>query len=101
MTLNRITIVTAYTQGFIDREEFMRMHAEQNAVAGDRLEDLCESVQDAVNEVIRVAREHGRCRRVFGDLNIEAYAHKYPAGGISWGVDSLITHVNTKRGIVG
>jgi hypothetical protein len=87
---------TLHREGLISREERDRQLA-----IGDRIEDLCESVQDAVNEVIRVAREHGRCRRVFGDLNIEIYAHPHPAGGISWGVDSLITHMNTKRGIVG
>jgi hypothetical protein len=93
--LDKINLYTANRQGLISREE-----RDARLAAGDRLEDLCESVQDAVNEVIRVARGHGRCRRVFGDLNIEAYAHHHPAGGISWGVDSLITHVNTKRGIV-
>jgi hypothetical protein len=96
--LDRINIYTLRRFDMIDAEKFNRLHAQQNA--GDRIEDLCESAQDAVNEVIRVAREHGRCRMVFGDLNIEAYAHPHPAGGISWGVDSLITHVNTKRGIV-
>ena len=35
-------------------------------VAGHRIEDLCESTQDAVREVIRVCREHGRCRREIG-----------------------------------
>jgi len=86
---------TLHREGLISREERDRQLA-----IGDRIEDLSESVQDAVNEVIRVAREHGRCRRVFGDLNIEIYAHPYPAGGISWGIDSLVTHQNTKRGIV-
>ena len=68
--------------------------------AGDRIEDLCQSVQDAVNEVIRVAREHGQCRRVFADLNIEAYAYPHPSGKVAWGLNSLITGMNTKRGIV-
>jgi hypothetical protein len=96
--LDRINLYTLRRFDMIDAEKFNRLHAQQNA--GDRIEDLCESAQDAVREVIRVAREHGRCRRVFGDLNIEIYAHPYPAGGISWGIDSLVTHQNTKRGIV-
>lgn len=89
---------TLHRTGIISRKEYESMHAERNA--GDRIEDLCEVVQDAVKEVIRVCREHGQCRRVFGDLNIEVYAYPHPAGGISWGIDSLITHQNTKRGIV-
>jgi hypothetical protein len=69
-------------------------------VAGDRIEDLCESAQDAVNEVIRVCREHGRCERIFDDLRIEAYAYPHASGKVAWGINSLITGINTKRGIV-
>jgi hypothetical protein len=71
-------------------------------VAGDRIEDLCESVQDAVNEVIAKCRECGmRYEQDFDDLRIQAYAFPRPVGkGISWGLNSLVTGINTKRGIV-
>jgi hypothetical protein len=73
----------------------------QKFLAGDRIEDLCESAQDAVREVIRVCREHGRCERIFDDLRIEAYAYPHASGnGVAWGINSLVTGLNTKRGIV-
>ena len=108
--LDRINLYTARRFEMMDAEKFNRLHAEQNAgeatplryVAGDRLEDLCESVQDAVREVIRVAREHGRCERNFPDLRIEAYAYPHASGnGVAWGTNSLTTGINTARGIVG
>ena len=88
---------TAHREGFIGREEYQKMHAQN---AGDRIEDLCQSVQDAVNEVISLARKNSPQRKVFEDLNIEIYAHPYALGGISWGVDSLVSNMNIKRGIV-
>jgi hypothetical protein len=96
--LDRINLYTLRRFDMIDAEKFNRLHAERNA--GDRIEDLCESVQDAVKEVIRVCREHGRCERIFNDLRIEAYAYPHPSGNVAWGINSLITGVNTKRGIV-
>lgn len=95
--LDRINLYTANRQGLINREE-----RDERLAAGDRLEDLCESVQDAVNEVIAKCRECGmRYERDFDDLRIQAYAFPRPVGkGISWGLNSLVTGVNTKRGIV-
>ena len=68
-------------------------------VAGDRIEDLSESVQDAVNEVIRVAREHGDCQQTFPDLSIMVMATQIEAS-IEWAISSLATWEVTKRGIV-
>ena len=96
--LDALNIYTAYRHGLIGRETYMQMHAERNA--GDRIEDLPESVQDAVREVIRVARQHGRCARNFPDLDVEAYAHRHPSGCMAWSLNSLVTGINTKRGIV-
>jgi hypothetical protein len=95
--LDRINLYTANRQGLISREE-----RDARLAAGDRLEDLCESVQDAVNEVIEECRQRGkRCAREHEELRISVYAYPYQSGdGICWGVDSDITHQNTKRGIV-
>ena len=72
-----------------------------DTIAGDRLEDLCESVQDAVNEVIEECRQRGkRCAREHEDLRISIYAYPHQSGdGICWGIDGC-TGVNTKRGVV-
>ena len=88
---------TAHREGFIGREEYQKMHAQN---AGDRIEDLCQSVQDAVNEMIRDCRDHGRTSKDFNDLNIEVYAYPHSDGKVAWGINSLITGMNTKRGIV-
>jgi hypothetical protein len=88
---------TLHREGLISREERDRQLA-----IGDRIEDLCESVQDAVREVIAKCRECGmRYEQDFEDLRIQAYAFPRPVGkGISWGLNSLVTGINTKRGIV-
>jgi len=96
--LDWINLYTARRFEMMDAEKFNRLHAEQNAI-GDRLEDLCESVQDAVNEVIKECRQRGkRCAREHEELRIETYAYSLD-GKIAWGIDGC-TGVNTKRGIV-
>jgi len=103
MNFDRPNLMLAHIHGIIDREEYDRLHAGREgkkAAAGDKIEDLCEAVQDAVNEVIRVCRDHGRCERTFEDLSIEAYAYPHSSGKIAWGLNSLKTGLNTRRGIV-
>ena len=91
--LDRINAYTAHRMGLMTKEE------RDARIAGDELSSLCESVQDAVNEVIRVCREHGRCERNFPDLRIEVYAYPHASGkGVAWGINSLVTGVNTRRG---
>lgn len=101
INFDRINLYTARRFEMMDLEKFTRLHAEQDA-GFDRLSDLCETVQDAVREVIEESRQRGkRCAKEFEDLRIDAYAYPHQSGdGICWGVESRVTGVNTKRGIV-
>lgn len=97
--------MTAKTINFRDlppderKELIAALESDVKQIAGDDLSSLCETVQNAVREVIEESRQRGkRCAKEFEDLRIDIYA--YPLDGkIAWGVNGC-TGVNTKRGIV-
>lgn len=100
--------MTAKTINFRDlppderKELLSALESDVKQVAGDDLSTLCETVQDAVREVIRVARDRDeRYEETFDELRIEVYAYPHAfSKSLAWGINSLITGVNTKRGIV-
>jgi hypothetical protein len=98
--LDRINLYTLRRFDMIDAEKFNRLHAQRNA--GDRLEDLSTDTREAVKEVIRVCRDRDeRYEQTFDELRLQIYAYPHASGnGVAWGINSLATGLNTKRGIV-
>jgi hypothetical protein len=97
--LDRINLYTLRRFDMLDAEKFNRLHAQQNA--GDRIEDLSTDAREAVKEIIRLCRDHDERReRTFDDLKIEVYAYPHGSGKVAWGINYLVTGLNTKRGIV-
>ncbi|HEU4345757.1 MAG TPA: hypothetical protein VFU31_29765 [Candidatus Binatia bacterium] len=66
----------------------------------DEYTTLTDDQKAAVDEMVRISRQ-GRLpvRRIFPDLEAEAYAYPHSSNSIAWGLDHL-NGVNFKRGIV-
>lgn len=107
--LDRINAYTAHRMGIMTKEERDARLADDSAFRQawsvstpmvNEYTTLTDDQKAAVDEMVRVCWNSGqRAERIFPDLEAEVYAYELRGCRIAWGMNSLETGVNFKRGI--